>query len=43
LINRAMSGVRRVTVERGQVVVVGTDGKIDRILLADVVRMTIAP
>lgn len=43
LINRPMGGVRRVTVERGQVIVVGRDGKIDRILLADVVRMTIAP
>jgi hypothetical protein len=43
LINRPMSGVRRVTVENGQVVVVGRDGKIDRILLANVVRMTIAP
>lgn len=43
LINRPMSGVRRVTVERGQVVVVGLDGKIDRILLANVVRMSIAP
>jgi hypothetical protein len=43
LINRPMSGVRRVTVENGQVVVVGKDGKIDRILLANVVRMTIAP
>jgi hypothetical protein len=43
LINRPMSGVRRVTVERGQVVVVGVDGKIDRILLADVLRMSIAP
>jgi hypothetical protein len=43
LINRAMSGVRRVTVENGQVVVVGKDGKIDRILLANVVRMSIAP
>jgi hypothetical protein len=43
LINRPMSGVRRVTVENGQVVVVGKDGKIDRILLANVVRMSIAP
>ena len=43
LINRPMSGVRRVTVENGQVVVVGRDGKIDRILLANVVRMSIAP
>jgi hypothetical protein len=43
LINRAMSGVRRVTVENGQVVVFGRDGKISRFLLADVVRMSIAP
>ena len=43
LINRSMSTVRRVTVENGQVVVVGRDGKIDRILLANVVRMSIAP
>lgn len=43
LINRPMSGVRRVTVERGQVVVVGTDGKISRFLLANVVRMSITP
>jgi hypothetical protein len=43
LINRPMSGVRRVTVENGQVVVVGRNGKIDRILLANVIRMSIAP
>lgn len=43
LINRPMSGVKRMTVERGQVVVVGTDGKIDRFLLANVVRVSIAP
>ena len=43
LINRSMSGVRRVLVESGQVVVVGRDGKIDRIPLGNVVRMTIAP
>src|SRR5688572_24245903 len=43
LINRAMSGIRRVTVENGQVVVFGRDGKISRFLLADVVRMSIAP
>jgi len=43
LINRPMSGVRRVTVENGQVVVVGKDGKIDRLLLSNVVRMSIAP
>ena len=43
LINRSMSTVRRVTVENGQVVVVGRDGKIERILLANVVRMSISP
>ena len=43
LINRPMSGVKRVTVENGQVVIVGRDGKINRVLLADVVRMTISP
>jgi len=43
LINRSMSGVRRVTVENGWVVVVGKDSKIDRILLANVVRMAIQP
>ena len=43
LINRPMSGVRRVTVENGQGVVVGKNGKIDRFLLANVIRMAIAP
>jgi hypothetical protein len=43
LINRSMNGVRRVTVENGQVVVVGKDGKIDRIQLVNVVRMSIQP
>ncbi|MEK6279692.1 MAG: hypothetical protein AABN95_04995 [Acidobacteriota bacterium] len=43
LINRYMSGVRRVTVENGQIVVVGKDGKIERIVLASVLRMSIAP
>jgi hypothetical protein len=43
LINRSMSSVKRVTVENGQVVVVGRDGKIQRVLLADVVRMSISP
>lgn len=43
LINRSMSTVKRVTVENGQVVVTGKDGKIDRILLSNVVRMSIAP
>jgi hypothetical protein len=43
LINRPMSGVKRVTVENGQVVVTGKDGKIDRFLLANIVRMSIAP
>lgn len=43
LINRSMSTIKRVTVENGQVVVTGKDGKIDRILLANVVRMSISP
>jgi len=43
LINRSMSTVRRVTVENGQVVVTGKDGKIARILLSNIVRMSIAP
>ena len=43
LVDRYMGGVRRVTVENGQVVVLGKDGKIQRIPLASVVRMTIAP
>ncbi len=43
LINRPMSTVRRVTVENGQVVVTGRDGKIQRFLLADVIRMSISP
>jgi CRISPR/Cas system-associated endonuclease Cas1 len=43
LVDRYMTTVRRVTVENGQVVVVGKDGKIQRIPLANVVRMTIAP
>ena len=42
LINRSMSSVRRVMVENGQVVVTGKDGKIDRIALVNVVRMSIA-
>lgn len=41
LINRSMTSVRRVTVENGQVVVIGKDGKIDRIRLVNVVRMQI--
>jgi hypothetical protein len=43
LINRSMSTVRRVTIENGQVVVIGKDGKIDRILLVNIVRMSISP
>jgi hypothetical protein len=43
LINRYMSSVRRVVVENGQVVVTGKDGKVERIPLANVVRMSIAP
>jgi hypothetical protein len=38
-----MSTVKRVTVENGQVVIVGKDGKIQRMLLINVVRMAISP
>lgn len=43
LVNRYMSSVRRVTVERNIVIVIGKDGKIDRFPLDTIVRMTIAP
>lgn len=43
LINRSMSSVRRVTVENGQVVILNRDGTTNRILLANVVRMSISP
>jgi hypothetical protein len=43
LIEHYMNAVRRVTVENGLVVIVGRDGKIERVLLANVVRMSIAP
>lgn len=43
LVDRYMTSVRRVTVENGQVVVIAKDGKIQRIPLASVVRMTISP
>lgn len=42
-IDRYMSDIRRVVVENGQVVVSGKDGKIQRIPLANVVRMSITP
>lgn len=43
LIEHYMSNLRRVTVENGLVVIVGRDGKIQRVLLANVVRMSISP
>lgn len=43
LIEHYMSSVRRVTVENGVVVVVGKDGKIQRVQLANIVRMLISP
>jgi len=43
LINQSMSRVKRVTIENGAVLVIGKDGKIDRILLANVVKMSIQP
>lgn len=41
LINRSMSSIRRVTVENGRVVIMNRDGTINRILLANVIRMSI--
>ncbi len=43
LIEHYMSSVRRVTVENGVVVVVGKDGKVEKVQLANIVRMSIAP
>lgn len=43
LFARDMKSVRRVTVERGQIVVVETDGKVTRHPLAGVQRMAIEP
>ena len=40
-IERPMTEIRRVTLESGQVVVVGTDGNVERIRLARVLRMSI--
>ena len=40
---RAMLTVQRVSVENGQIVVTGTDGKVERIRLSQVVRMSIGP
>jgi len=43
MINRYMTGVRRVTVENGQVVVIGKDGKVERYQLANIVKMSVEP
>ena len=42
-IEHFMTSVRRVTVENNQVVVVGRDGKVERVPMANVVRMSIGP
>jgi hypothetical protein len=42
-LERDMSGVRRVTVENNQVVVVGRDGKVTRRPLATILKMSIEP
>lgn len=42
-IERYMSTVRRVTVEKGQIVIVMNDGKVDRQLMTNVLRMSIEP
>jgi hypothetical protein len=40
-LERQMSTVRRVTIESGQIVITGIDGKIERVRLASVTRMFI--
>jgi hypothetical protein len=40
---RDMSSVRRVTVERGMIVIVSKDGKTERRAMANVLRMSIEP
>jgi hypothetical protein len=42
-IERDMRSVRRVTVERGQIVIIGTDGRVSRVVMTNVVRMAIEP
>lgn len=42
-VERYMTTVRRVTVERGQIVVITTDGKVERQPLSNVLRMAIEP
>lgn len=42
-VERYMTTVRRVTVERGQIVVVTTDGKVERRPMNEVLRMSIEP
>ncbi|HEX7314684.1 MAG TPA: hypothetical protein VF297_12225 [Pyrinomonadaceae bacterium] len=43
ILERDMSGVRRVTVENNQVVIVGRDGKVTRRALANILKMSIEP
>ena len=43
LIEHYMSTVRRITVENGLVVILGKDGKVQRVQLANILRMLIAP
>lgn len=43
ILERDMSGVRRVTVENNQVVIVGRDGKVTRRPLANILKMSIEP
>ena len=42
-VERYMSNVRRVTVERGQIIVVMRDGKVERQPMTNVLRMAIEP
>ena len=40
---RYMSAIRRVTVNNGQLIVITKDGKVERLLMSDVLRMAIEP
>ena len=42
-VERYMTEVRRVTVEKGQLIVVTNDGKIERRPMTNVLRVTIEP
>jgi hypothetical protein len=42
-IERFMTTIRRVNMESGQIVVIGTDGTVERVRLSRVLKMSIGP